>query len=333
MRHARRRLLGLGAAAAVLPALAACASRPRGPERGPFVALLPESLERDGTIEATRAGIRRVESELKVRLETVEGIDTSRGEAAFTALRAAARSPAKMVIGFGGALGGPMQRVAWEFPEQRFTLVGGDAAFLRPNLAIYDVLETQAVWLAGATAGLAARRGIGFVPDPAASENAVRAAFVAGMREAAREARLVDAPAGTTGADAVAALARDGIDVAFLATPAIDDATRAAARASGVRCIGTGRDWTRVAPELFLAAVVRDPGLTLLTILKDLDDAVWRGDVVRRLGLRSPAVRLALAPDLPAPLQSSVLDYRDQVLAGRFDVPGVTPRFIAPALR
>jgi basic membrane lipoprotein Med (substrate-binding protein (PBP1-ABC) superfamily) len=333
MRHARRRLLGFGAAAAVLPGLHACASRPRGPERGPFVAILPASLERDGTIEATRLGIQRVESELKVRLETVEGIDTSRGEAVFAALRAAARPPVKMVIGFGGALGGPMQRVAWEFPEQRFTLVDGDAAFLRPNLAIYDVLETQAVWVAGAAAGLSARRGVGFVPDPGAPEGATRAAFVAGLREAAREARLVDAPAGATGADALAALARGGIDVAFLAAPAIDDATLAAARATGVRCIGTGRDWTRVAADVFLAAVVRDPGRTLLAILKDLDDAVWRGDVVRRLGLRSPAVRLALAPDVPASLQSSVLDYRDQVLAGRFDVPGVTPRYTAPALR
>ena len=74
-----------------------------------------------------------------------------------------------------------------------------------------------------------------------------------------------------------------------------------------------------------LPILVDEPGDAVVAAFRDLRDAVWRGDIVRRFGVRSGAVGLSLAKDLPSSLRSAMDGNRDQVAAGRFDIPGLLP--------
>ena len=107
-----------------------------------------------------------------------------------------------MVIAYGGQTSEAAQRVAWEFPEQRFTVIQG--FHTRPNLAVYEVLQEQSAWLAGAAAGMLTKSNVvghmsGLRVRPGLK---ARAAFAAGLAvdELAREAahqllRLAGRPA------------------------------------------------------------------------------------------------------------------------------------------
>ena len=92
-----------------------------------------------------------------MQVSYVDGIPPE-AEAMKAALRKLAESDAKMVISFGGQTDEAVQRVAWEFPEQRFTVIQG--SLLRPNLAAYEVLQEQSAFLAGAAAGMLTKTNV-----------------------------------------------------------------------------------------------------------------------------------------------------------------------------
>lgn len=317
-----RALGGLGAA----PILAACNTRLLdAPERGPFVALFTGSVDDGDICESAYRGLARVRDELKIPVRHVDRIAAEQ-DGMLEALRAAARSGAMMVIAVGEQLALPAQRVAWELPQQRFTVI--QSGKLRPNLAVYEVLAEQPLWLAGAAAGLLTKTNVvGHLAardDPAALRG--RAAFADGLRATNAAARLLTTLMSSDvdgGAHRRVALAQTEAraDIVLAANAAWRTTVIDVCRTRGVRAIGTVADWVARGDPVFVAAAVVDTGSAVLAMARDLQDSVWRGDYARRFGVRQgDFARLTLATGVPERVAATLEDYRAQLAAGRLRI-------------
>jgi len=321
----RRRFLAAGASAL---ALAACARPAPPPERGPIAAMFPGSIDDGGFIEAGYRGLLRVQDELRIPVRYVDRVPPD-AEAMKAALRELAESDATMVIAFGGQAAEAVQRVAWEIPGQRFTSIQG--SLTRPNLAVYEVLQEQSAWLAGAAAGLLTRSNVvghmsGLRVRPGLKG---RAAFAAGLANTNPRAKLLTSFSGTQDDAAVAkriALAQidAGADLLFTMLNAGRAGAIEACRERGVKQIGNVRDWVAVLPEVFVASAVADGGVAVVQSVRDLHDRIWKGDLVKRIGIRDrDAVRLALAPApvVPPAVQARIAVLTQEMTAGAIKIP------------
>jgi len=321
-RGRRRALAALGALA-----LGGCARGDhRPPERGPVAAMFPGRIDDGGLMEMGYRGLERVRDELGIPVRYVAGIAPERAPM-LAALRELAASDATLVVGYGEPTSEAIQRVAWEFPEQRFVAIEG--RLTRPNLAVYGVREEESAWLAGAAAGLLTRsNAVGHLAGERTERAlAARAAFAGGLRAANPGARLLTR---FSKADDDPSLARQlalaaidaGADILFTALGAGRAGASAACRERGVRQIGAVRDWVAAEPGAHVAAAVADPGYALVMAARDLRDNLLKGDLVKRYGVRYPeAVRLALAEGVPAPVRAAVEGYREQIAGGRIRMP------------
>lgn len=338
IRSRRRTLAAIGLAAAA--PLAGCAARLRGPERGPIAGAFPGRIDDGGFIESGYRGLRAVESELKIPVRYVDGIAND-PQAMRAALRELAKSDATMIVALGGQMSAVAREVSWEFPEQRFTVVQGDAKLMRPNLGVYEALQEQSTWLAGALAGMLTKSNVvghmsGIRVPPGLR---ARAAFAAGLAAANPKARLLT---NFSGSQDDAALARRvalaqidaGADIVYTMLNAGRSGAIEACRQRGVKQIGNARDWVESTPDVFVGSAISDAGAVIVQAVRDLVDSVWRGDLVRSFGLREPRiVRLSLAASVPQAARTALEDYRTQIIAGRITMPEryEGPEFDPPA--
>lgn len=320
---ARRRFL----LAASGLALGACGRwKSQAPERGPVAAMFPGRIDDGGFMESGYRGLLRIRDELKLPVDYVAHVAPD-DEAMKAALRRLADSDAKLVIAHGGQAAEAVQRIAWEFPAQRFASIQGHLT--RPNLAVYEVLQEQSAWLAGAAAGLLTKSNVvghmsGLRVRPGLKG---RAAFAAGLAHTNASARLLTNFSGTQDDAAVAkriALAQidAGADLIFTMLNAGRAGAIEACRSRGVRQIGNARDWVAVMPEVFVASAVADAGFAVFQSGRDLRDNLFKGELVKRFGMRYPeAVRLALAPGVPQAVTARVADLGREMAAGAIAIP------------
>lgn len=318
-----RRLFLAAAATGLLPGCSWFAPRFHPPERGPIVAMFPGAIDEGGAIEAGYRGLIRVRDELEIPVDFVDGIAPEDG-AMKDALRRLARSDATLVIAYGNVASAATQRVAWEFPAQRFALIQGD--LLRPNMAIYRIQHEQSAWLAGAAAGLLTKTGVvGHIGGRRGAESlAARAAFAHGLATANARARFLTRFVDSTVDPAAAAreTATGQIearaDLVYITIDAGRVGAIEACRDRGVKMIGDVADWVAAIPEVFIASAVADGGAGVFRAARDLQDNVWAGDLVRRIGVRDPsAVRIELAADVPAEIKAKIERYTGEIGAGR----------------
>jgi basic membrane protein A len=322
----RRRFVFAAAGAA---ALAGCAGWSyRAPEKGPVAAMFPGRIDDAGFTEAGYRGLQRIERDLRIPVTHVDRVGTE-PEAMLEALRALAKSDATLVIAHGAQAAAAAQRVAWEFPAQRFASIQGDLT--RPNLAVYAVRQEQSAWLAGAAAGLLSPSGVvghlAGVRD--APGLAARAAYADGLRAANPRARLLTTFSGSQDDEALnrrAALAQidAGADILFTLLDAGRAGAIAACRERGVRQLGSVRDWVAAMPDVFVGSAIADAGYAVFAAGRDLADNLLKGDIVKRFGLTSPdAVRLVLADSVAAPVRSRIAGLATDLATGRIALPDV----------
>lgn len=323
MRPARRKFV---LAAAALPLAACYKFRSQGAERGPIAAMFPGPIDDGGFMEAGYRGLLRIRDEIGIAVGHVADI-APQEDAMQEALRELADSSATMVIACGDRASAAVQRVAWEFPEQRFTVIQGEHT--RPNLAIYGVRVEQSSWLAGAAAGLLTRSNVvGHVGGRrSAPALKARAAFAAGLAYANAKAKLLTNFSGAPDDPAIArhitqAEIDGGADIVYAMLGAGRIGAIAACRERGVGQIGSVRDWVAAMPDVFIASAVADPGAAMHQLGRDIYDNLWKGDLVKRIGVRNPAaVRLALADAAPAPVKNRIVALTQEIAAGTVNIP------------
>ncbi len=307
-----------------LTALTGCGGVADAPERGPYALLLDGASSRSEQTQL-RAEAQRQSDARKVTF-TIVNVD--RIEDLGEQLRALARSDVRMVFVQGERFDALLQRIAWEFPRQRFTSLQG--RMLRPNLALYRLREEDLSWLAGWLAARVSRshriaRMTDWGPDamgrsglPEGVPDAAERAFTAGARNADPNVIVVSAPVDVA---RIPALAQRDVDVVYAAVDPADPTVAAAFKEASMRLIGHAPTRPASYPDWLVASGRSDPALLLSAALTDIRDAVWRGDLERSFGLRRPdALQLqpspALSPLIAAELQSRI----DDILAARIQV-------------
>jgi basic membrane protein A len=166
-----------------------------------------------------------------------------------------------------------------------------------------------------------------------------RAGFAAGVRDTDPKVRLLSNFSGQQDDNALSkriALAQmaAGADVIFTMLNAGRNGVTEACQEKGTRQIGNVIDWVKVDPKVFMASAIADVSIGVFKAVSDLRDGRFQGGVVHKVGLSDPAaVRLSMAPDVPASVIERVERAAADIRSGRVQVPEAYdgPEFATPA--
>lgn len=119
--------------------------------------LIPGSKSDKGWMESGYDGLMRAEKKHgdKVKVEYVENVKFADMEQALSML--AAKSG--LVIGVGGQTEASVRKVAKQFPNVKFSVVGGNKGSQDQNVAQYDVRQAEIAFVAGAAAAMLSKTG------------------------------------------------------------------------------------------------------------------------------------------------------------------------------
>ena len=159
MSISRRRVmtrLAAGAfAVSALAALAVPAAQAADPMK--IGILIPGSKSDKGWMESGYDGLVASQKKYgdKIAVQMIENINYADMEQALTQLA----SGNALVIGVGGQTQAAVYKIAKRFPHVKFSIVGGNEAEARKNVAGYDVKQAEIAFVAGAAAAMISNTG------------------------------------------------------------------------------------------------------------------------------------------------------------------------------
>lgn len=322
-----RRHFVVGAASlGALPVITACASSAKATPEFKVGALLAGRINDRGFMEAGWSGLERARTELSVQTRYIDNIQPNKDQL-IAALTELAGSGVDLVVAHGGQNNEACAEVAAKFPGVRFAVTQG--AVKSANLCSYDVLQEESAYLGGALAALTSRTGVighmsGIRVRPGLKG---RAAYVAGAKAVRPDIRVLTNFSGNQDDNALSqriALAQiaAGADVIFTMLNAGRDGVTQACRASGARQIGNVIDWVAVDPKVYVASAIADVSIGMYESIKDAKAGSFPAGQVRHIGIANErAVRLSMAPDVPAALRERVAAAARAIAGGQIQVP------------
>ncbi|WID95474.1 BMP family protein [Bosea vestrisii] len=289
-------------------------------------ALFAGKIDDGGFMQAGYDGLKLAESRLGVAAIIEQGVPPKLEELA-AALRKLAATTPLLVIAHGGQNNAAAKTVAAEFPNSRFVVTQGNVT--GPNLASYEVLQEHSAFLAGMLAGLTTRTGVvghmsGIRVTPGLKG---RAAYAAGVRHANPDVKILTNFSGNQDDNALskkvaAAMIAAKADIIFTMLNAGRTGAIEACREGGAKQIGNVRDWTLVAPEVFVASAFADVGRAVFNAVSHAISGHLAVGQIRQIGLESPeAVRLTMAATVPAETRARIETMAAEIAARRFEVP------------
>ncbi|GLS16374.1 BMP family protein [Hydrogenophaga electricum] len=316
----RHALIGFSATAL---GLGACATRPAP---SPVNALFAGQVNDQGFMQSGYEGFVQAQKAFGLSGRYIDKV-APRKELLEAALRDLAGGAAGLVIAHGGQNNAAAQQVASEFPNVRFVVTQGNVK--AANLSSYEVLQEQSAFLAGALAALTTRTGVvghmsGIRVTPGLKG---RAAFAAGVAATDPKVKLLTNFSGNQDDNALSkriALAQmdAGADVIFTMLNAGRQGVTDACAERQTRQIGNVIDWTQRNPGVFIGSAMATVSKAVFAAARDHAEGRWQGGVLRQIGLEDPeAVRLALAPDVAAPVRAALESVRRDIAAGKVRIP------------
>jgi basic membrane protein A and related proteins len=317
----RRQFLGFTS----LLALGGCALGKSAAPTPSVAFLLPGRIDDGGFIEAGYKGLLKVQSQFGARTSYIDNVKPELPLMVDALRKLVAQSPG-LIVAHGGQNTPAVEVVAKEFPNQQFVVIQGSKT--AANVAVYEVLQEESAWLAGAAAGLLTHSGVvghisGIRVVPGLKG---RAAYAAGVRHTNPKARLLTNFCGTQDDTARAkqvALAEiaEGADVIFTMLNAGRAGAIEACREKGAKQIGNVRDWYPDAPDVFIASAIADVSLGAPQAVADIVAGRFQPGAVQKIGLHNAdAVRLALAPQVPKAVADEIARLRNEIVAQRITV-------------
>ena len=291
-----------------------------------IAALFAGAIDDKGFMQSGYTGFTVAASQFGVETSYKDKVKPEK-ELLAEALRELARAKPDLVIAHGGQNNGAAQAVAAEMPDVMFVVTQGNVT--GPNLSSYEVLQEHSAFLAGALAALTTKTGtVGHMSGIRVTPGLKgRAAYAAGVKHANPNVKLLTNFSGNQDDNALskkvaAAMISSGADVIFTMLNAGRTGAIDACREQGVKQIGNVRDWVTSNPDVFVASAVADSGLAVLNAVRDVVNGTFKPGVFRHIGLEQPeAVRLAMAPDVPAEVRTKIEALAAEIVAGRLAVP------------
>ena len=282
-------------------------------------------------------GLERAKRELGAQIEVLEPGDGADRE---SALRQLASKHLDVVFGIGFLFTDDVNRVAKDFPQQRFACVDYSIDDKNPkqvpaNVAAIEFKEEEGSYLVGALAALTSKtHRVGFVGGmeiPLIKK--FEAGYKAGVASVDPSTQVLVKYAGVTGdafknpakgKELALALYGQGADVIFHASGSTGQGVFAAAQEQGKLAIGVDSDQQAQAPGHVLTSMVKQVDVAVFDTIKAVQDGKFQAGV-RTFDLASGGVgyvyddkNKALIPDAT---KAKLDELKAKIAAGQIKVP------------
>ena len=285
--------------------------------------------------DAADRGLTRAKQELGAQVEVMEPGQGADREAA---LRQLAARKLDVIFGVGFLFTEDINRLAADFPAQRFacvdyTVTPGKA--VPPNVVALKFKEEEGSFLVGALAALVSKSPrLGFVGGMEIPLiHKFRAGYAAGARHVRPDAEVLVTFAGVTGEafanpgkgkELALSLYGKGVDVIYHASGSTGLGVFEAARAQKRLAIGVDSDQWAEAPGVVLTSMVKQVDTAVLETIRAVKEGRFQGGV-RELDLKSGGVDYVYNQDnkplIPDDVRQRVEALRAQIIAGTITVP------------
>jgi basic membrane protein A len=285
--------------------------------------------------EAAWRGLSRAHEELGVEIQFIEPTEGADRE---SALRTLAARKVDLVIGVGFIFGPDLERLAKQFPDEKFAGIDyspSPGVGEIPNLAGLRFREHEGSFLVGAIAGLTTKTKIvGFVGGmkiPLIRK--FEAGYEAGVKHVCPDCRVLGAYAGTEpkafadpshGEELASAQYSKGADIIFHAAGKTGDGVFAAAKHVGARAIGVDSDQYDAAPCCVMTSMVKSVDVAVIDVVKDIIAHKFRPGL-HELGLAEKGVGFVSDERNRAMLPPGVVEKVNalsaEIVAGTIKVP------------
>lgn len=249
--------------------------------------------------ETAFAGIERFKAESEIEIKEFEPANDGQFE---QALRRFAREGHTPILAIGFAQAGAVQKVAAEFPEQKFTII--DVIVDLPNVQSIVFREHEGSYLVGLLAGMATQTNkVGFIGGmdiPLIRKFAC--GYVQGVKAARKEAEIFQNMTGSTpsawndpmkGGELAKSQIERGADVIFHAAGGTGIGVLRAVADAGKLGIGVDSNQNGLQPGKVLTSMLKRVDVAVFESLKAARDGSWKAGA-SVLGLKEDGVGWAL---------------------------------------
>ena len=274
-------------------------------------------------------GVERFKKETGIEYREFEVTNETQRE---QALRRMAQRGANPILGVGFAQAGPMETVAKEFPDVKFTLIDGVVDL--PNVQSVVFKEQEGSFLVGLLAAMASETGVvGFVGG---MDIPLIRRFACGYEQGAKhDSATIDVVQNMTGTTPSAwndpgrgsELAKGqfdrGVDVVYAAAGGTGVGVYQAAKDGGKLAIGVDSNQNYLHPGTMLTSMLKRVDVAAYNAYKEAMDGTWEPGF-KVLGLAEEGVGWALdennASLISDEMKAAVKQASDDILAGKITV-------------
>ncbi|MCC6467353.1 MAG: BMP family ABC transporter substrate-binding protein [Alphaproteobacteria bacterium] len=279
--------------------------------------------------EAAYSGAQKFKKDSGVDYREFEVTNETQRE---QALRNMARRGATVVVAIGFAHATPLQVVAKEFPNVKFTIIDGVVDL--PNVQSVLFKEQEGSYLVGMLAALTSKTGkVGFVGG---MDIPLIRAFACGYRQGVvavnPKAEVFENMTGTTpaawndptkGGELARSQFDRGADIVYAAAGATGLGVLQAAKDLGKLSIGVDSNQNHLHPGSVLTSMVKGVDVAVYNAFKDAKAGTWKGGI-QNLGLAEKAVGWALDDNnrklVSAENEKKVNDAMADIVSGKVKV-------------
>ena len=279
--------------------------------------------------EGVYNGVEQFKQETGVAYREFEVTNETQRE---QALRRMAQRGADPVLGVGFAQAPAIDKIAQEFPEQRFTII--DAVVEQPNVQSVVFKEHEGSFLVGMIAAMASQTGkVGFVGG---MDIPLIRKFACGYEQGAKyispETEVIQNMTGTTpsawndpgrGSELAKGQFDRGVDVVYAAAGGTGIGVYQAAADAGKYAIGVDSNQNFLHPGTMLTSMLKRVDVAAYNAFKTAYDGTWQPGI-QVLGLAEDGVGWALDEHnqdlITEDMKAKVAEARQQIISGELSV-------------
>jgi basic membrane protein A len=273
----------------VQPTVAAVAKPTEAPVPKVLLITGVGGLGDQGFNDAGNAGAQQAVKELGIKLDLIEPSDASELEADYSS--AAASGEYALIVGLGFEQADPANKVAKEFPKQKFTIT--DASSTEPNVQGVVYREKENAFLAGVLSayvttqtdlpGINPDKKLGIVLGiDAPSVRLYAYSYQAGAQTIDRDMQILVGVVGNftdaaKGKELSLAQIGQGADIVYQVAGGAGLGVFDAASEKGVYAIGEGANQNPLHPDFIIASTYKRMDTSVFGAIKAALDGTWKG--------------------------------------------------------
>ncbi|MCC8028139.1 MAG: BMP family ABC transporter substrate-binding protein [Clostridium sp.] len=280
-----------------------------------------------GFNDSMLAGVKNAEADYGIEYQLVEPKEVSEFEANFTDLSASGKYD--LIIGGGFDAVEALQKVASEFPEQKYLFVDGEVADC-DNVTSVLFKDNEKTYLVGTVAALNTKTNkIGMVVGvDSPSQNVFVAGYMAGAKAANPDVEVMVKYVGsfadtTTAKELALAESEAGADIIFAAAGGSGLGVFNAAQQGGFKAIGADVNQCLIDPDSIMLSAIRKIDVVIKDGVKSAIDGTLEGGTMvpglkeDALGITNEGSNVEIDPASLAAADTA----REKIIAGEITVP------------